>query len=562
MSLGNTLRTLGPSRLAPIGIVMIGVLAFFMYMASRFSTPNMAILYNDLDIKDSGQIIQKLESMNIPVQIRGDGTTIMVPGDQVARLRMVLAQDGLPRGGNLGYEIFDKSDGIATSSFVQNVNLVRALEGELSRTIGSLAPVRSARVHLVLPQRDVFSRQRQEPSASIVLQMRAGRLDRSQIAAVQHLVAAAVPGLKIGSVSIIDDQGSLLARGGEDPNSMGASSAEELRIATERRMVGEIESLLEKSVGPGRVRAEVTVEMDFDRITQSSETFDPERSVIRSSQTVSESVKSNESSGGSNNTVSVANNLPGSAPQGGAAGAASGASNETGRTEETTNFEVSKTVTQKVSEAGQIKKQSVAVLVDGTYTTDAEGKQTYAPRSEESLKQIETLVKTAIGYNEDRGDTVQVVNMQFVNPATDAPGTEAAAAGGIMGFSNSEIMRLVETVVMGLVGILALLLVVRPLMTRLADGGGGGGNARGNSLAGRGGNLALPSPGNDGQLALPEPDVSNTELDEMINMRQIEGRIKASSLKRISEIVEKHPEETLSIIRTWLYQGKEARQQE
>lgn len=555
MSLSNTLRTLGPSRLAPIGIVMVGVLAFFMYMASRFSTPNMAMLYNDLDVKDSGQIIQKLESMGVPVQIRGDGTAIMVPADQVARLRMTLAQDGLPRGGNLGYEIFDKSDGLATSSFVQNVNLVRALEGELSRTIGSLGPVRSARVHLVLPQRDVFSRQRQEPSASIVLQMRSGRLDRSQVAAIQHLVAAAVPGLKTNNVSIIDDQGSLLARGGDDGSTMGASNAEEMRIATERRMVQEIESLLEKSVGPGRVRAEVTVDMNFDRITQSSETFDPEKSVIRSSQTVTESANSNEAGGGGA-SVSVANALPDSGESSGGGGG--GNSNQNERTEETTNFEVSKTVTQKVSESGEIKRLSVAVLVDGTYTTDAEGKQTYAARSEESLKQLETLVKTAIGYEEDRGDTVQVVNMQFVNPAEAVGGTEAGSGpGGIMGFSNAEIMRLAETLILGLIGILALLLVVRPMMRSLA-----GGPSAGNAVGGRsgGGNLALPAPGGgDGQLALPEPEVGNSEFEEMINMRQIEGRIKASSLKRISEIVEKHPEETLSIVRTWLYQGKEAR---
>ncbi len=556
MSLGNTLRTLGPSRLAPIGIVMVGVLAFFMYMASRFSTPNMAVLYNDLDIKDSGQIIQKLESLGVPNQIRADGSQIMVPGDQVARLRMLLAQDGLPRGGSLGYEIFDKSDGLATSSFVQNVNLVRALEGELSRTIGSLGPVRSARVHLVLPQRDVFSRQREEASASIVLQMRSGRLDRSQVAAIQNLVAAAVPGLKINNVSIVDDQGSLLARGGDDSNSSGANNAEELRVGTERRMVQEIESLLEKSVGPGRVRAEVSVEMNFDRITQSSETYDPEKSVIRSSQTVSESGKSRE--GGQRDGVSVANNLPDSQAGAGAAIA----SNQNDRTEETTNFEVSKTVTQKVREAGEIKRISVAVLVDGSYTTDAEGKQTYQPRSEENLKQLETLIKGAVGFQEDRGDTVQVVNMQFVNPVDAAPGTVAEAAGGMMGFSSSEIMRLAETLVMGLVGILALLLVVRPLMNRLAAEPAGGGRG---AIGGRsgGGNLALPAPGGGGeQLALPEPEVSNAELDEMINMRQIEGRIKASSLKRISEIVEKHPEETLSIIRTWLYQGKEARNAE
>lgn len=552
MSFSNTLRNLGPSRLAPIGIVMVGLLAFFVYMASRFTTPNMQLLYNNLDPKDGGQIVAKLEGMNVPVQIKADGTQIYVPSDQVAKLRMLLAQDGLPRGGNMGYEIFDKTDGLSTSSFVQNINLVRALEGELARTISSLGPVKSARVHLVLPQREVFSRQKQEPSASIVLQMRSGRLDRSQVSAVQHLVAAAVPGLKPGQISIIDDQGSLLARGGGD-ESIGSSlsTSEEARVSLERRMSGEIESLLEKSIGPGKVRAEVSADMDFDRITTSSETYDPESRVIRSSQTEEESAQ-NEEGGNGGGAVSVANNIP----DGAQAPAAASSATKNNRTTETVNYEISKTVKQQVRESGQIKKLSVAVLVDGIYTKNDKGEESYQPRTEENLKQLETLVKTAIGFNEERGDVVQVVNMQFVAPAPLTDGASSDdAAGGMMGFSNSELMRLVETLVMGLVGILALLLVVRPMMMRAMEPAGA--MAGGGRIArGGGGVPQLAGPSGDGGGGMDEADLRNSELEEMINMKQIEGRIKASSLKRISEIVEKHPEETLSIIRNWLYQGK------
>ncbi len=551
MSFANTLRNLGPSRLAPIGLVMIGLVAFFVYMASRFTTPNLQLLYNDLDPKDSGAIVAKLEGMKIPVQIKGDGTQIFVPGDQVAKLRMLLAQDGLPRGGSMGYEIFDNTDGLSTSSFVQNINLVRALEGELARTISSLGPVKSARVHLVLPQREVFSRQKQEPSASIVLQMRTGRLEGSQVAAIQHLVAAAVPGLKPTQISIIDDKGALLARGGGDESfNSSISSTEEARVSLERRMSGEIESLLEKSIGPGKVRAEVTAEMDFDRITMNSEIYDPESRVVRSQQTEEESGTSEESGGGG--TVSVANNIP----EGQQSGAAGSNSNKNNRTSETINYEISKTIKQQVKESGQVKKLSVAVLVDGTYTKDDKGVETYAPRSEDNLKQLESLVKTAIGFDEERGDVVQVVNMQFVSPTISTEGASSDdAAGGIMGFSNSEIMKLVEMLVMGLVGILALLLVVRPMMMRALEPAGamsGGGRMVRGSMP----QLTGPSGGSEMGADMAELEVKNSELEDMINMKQIEGRIKASSLKRISEIVEKHPEETLSIIRTWLYQGK------
>jgi flagellar M-ring protein FliF len=525
---------------------MVGLIAFFVYIATHIGGQDMSLLYGDLAARDSGQIISKLEAMNVPVQVKGDGA-IYVPGDKVGRLRMLLAQDGLPNGASLGYEIFDKSEGLATSNFVQNINLVRALEGELSRTISALQPVKSARVHLVLPQREAFSRQKQDPSASIVLQMRSGRLEAGQIMAIQHLVAAAVPGLKPNQVSIIDEQGSLLARGGDETSSGGAN-AEEARIAFERRMVSEIESLLEKSVGAGKVRAEVTAEMDFDRITTSAELYDPEGRVARSQNTVEESNTSAEGSSGSG-PVGVQGNLPEGQ---GAAGASASNSNKSGRTEETVNYEISKTIKQQVREAPQLKKLSVAVLVDGMYTTDKDGKATYQARPEDNLKQLETLVKTAIGFSDDRGDTVKVVNMQFVAPEVIAATEEA---GGFMGLEKRDLMKLVETLVMGLVGILALLLVVRPMIMRLTDVGAGGGARVGGGRAVP--QLAAPSSGGgSSQAALPEPEMTNTELDEMINLKQIEGRIKTSSLKRISEIVEKHPDETLSIIRSWLYQGK------
>ncbi len=543
MSVSETMRNLGPSRLAPIAAIFVGLIGFFVYIATNISAPNMSLLYNDLEARDSGQIIAKLESMNIPVQVKGDGSQIFVPGDQVAKLRMLLAQEGLPNGGNLGYEIFDKSDGLATSSFVQNINLVRALEGELSRTISSIGPVKSARVHLVLPHREMFSRTRQEPSASIVLQMRAGRLDRSQVAAIQHLVAAAVPGLKPAQISIVDNQGSLLARGGEDASALSLATSEENRLNFERRVASDIESLLERSIGPGKVRAEVSAEMDFDRITLSSETYDPESRVVRSQQTVEESGQSQE--GGGSGEVGAAGNLPPGQESG-----AAGSTNKNNRTEETVNYEISKTVKQEVRESGQVKKLSIAVLVDGTYTTDAEGKQTYQPRPEDNLKQIETLVKSAIGFNEERGDTVEIVNMQFVQP--EPLSDEELSDGSIMGFDKSEIMKLVETLVMGIVGVLALLLVVRPMMTKLLEPAGAGG-AR---IAPSRPMQQLAGPDSGAGIPMEEMDVSNPELDEMINLKQIEGRIKASSLKRIGEIVEKHPEETLTIIRSWMYQGK------
>ncbi|MGD9649339.1 MAG: flagellar basal-body MS-ring/collar protein FliF [Dongiaceae bacterium] len=545
-------------RLAPIFLTLLGCLAFFAYVMSRFSAPGMSLLYTDLDARDSGQIVQKLESLNIPVQVRGDGNQILVPSDQVGRLRMLMAQEGLPKGGSVGYEIFDKAEGLGTSNFVQSINHVRALEGELARTIGSLSIVRSARVHLVLPARELFSRDKQPPSASIVLQLRSAiGLERAQIAAIQHLVAAAVPNLQPNNISIVDDQGNLLARGSNDNNggNAGLATSEEMRMGFENRLAREVETLLEKSFGNGAVRAQVSAEMNFDRQTISSETYDPEGRVARSQQTVEETQKSQESGGGA---VSVQNNLP---EGGSSAGGGGGANNQNNRTEETVNYEISKTVKQQVREGGEIKRLSVAVLVDGTYTANEEGKQTYAPRNEDELKKIEGLIKTAIGFNEERGDKVEIVNLQFKQISLPADAGGDAKEGLIMGFTKQEIMRLAELLILAVLGILALLIVVKPILSRLMSGAPMGGGYMGSSsamLSGPSRNMAqLPGPsGGGGQSAAPElPEVTNSELDEMINMKQIEGRIKASSLKRLSEIVEKHPEETLSVVRTWLYEG-------
>ncbi|MFZ0693186.1 MAG: flagellar basal-body MS-ring/collar protein FliF, partial [Alphaproteobacteria bacterium] len=403
--------------------VTIGFVAFFAFLVSRLSGPEMSLLYSDLDTSDSGKIIAKLDAQAIPYELRGNGTQIYVPSDRVLRLRMGLAEEGMPSGGSVGYELFDKADALGTTNFVQNVNLERALEGELARTIRSLDTVESARVHLVLPRRQLFSREQEEPSASVVLKLRgAGRFSPQQVAAVENLVASAVPGLKPNRISIVDDKGNLLARPNDSPDgSTSGTGAEEMRLSYEDHLAQSIETLLERSVGPGKIRAEVTADMDFDRISTNAEIFDPDGQVVRSTQTVEEQANSSDNSG--QQSVSVAQNLPQTqqtAP--GAAGqnqqsAATGptSSNKSNRTEETVNYEISKTVKNQVRESGIIKRVSVAVLVDGTYATAPDGTKKYTPRGDAEMQQLEKLVRSAIGYDQQRGDVVQLVNMPFAS---------------------------------------------------------------------------------------------------------------------------------------------------
>ncbi len=535
--------------------VALGLLGFFGFFANKLSQPPMGLLYGDLDQNDAGQIVAKLEAQNVPFELRAGGSQVWVPQDRALRLRMSMAEQGLPRGGTIGYEVFDQSSALGATSFVQNLNLVRALEGELARTIGSLGPVSGARVHLSIPRRDVFSRERLEPSASVVLKLReTGRLPRNHVGAIQSLVASAVPGMKPTRVSIVDDRGTLLARGtgdGEDGSGVSsASGADERRLEMEQRLSRKIEEQLERAVGPGRVRAEVSLEMDFDRIVTNSESFDPEGQVIRSQQTVSENSDSTESSG--NQGVTVANNIP----DGDAAGGGNQNRSRTTRQEETINYEVTKRVTSHVREVGSVKRLSASIIVDGITTIGADGKPSYQARNPEQIEQLRLAARSAVGFNERRGDTLELINMPFAAPDGFAAGGAVAggAEPGMFDLSRAEILRITELAILFIVAILVILLVARPLIGAIGRAATmrvvGPGTAALPESGAMPAALAAPAAGT--ALAVAAGVAQNPA--SQIDLDSIDGRMGASSMKKIGEIVDKHPDETVAILRNWIYQ--------
>jgi flagellar M-ring protein FliF len=551
----QSIARLGATRLVAIVGVGAAMVAFFVFLTTRIATPAMSLLYADLDLKDSAQIVQKLDAMTVPYQLRGDGGQILVPADQVARLRMAMAEQGLPRGGSVGYELFDKSDSFGSSTAAQGINQVRALEGELERTISGLGPVQAARVHLVLPRRDLFARDSQEASASIVVKLRgAEHLSKGQVAAIQQVVASAVATLKPSRVSVVDGAGMLLARGdGQDANAASGAGAEGFQADYETRVARNVEDMLERSLGPGKARVDVRADIDFDRITTSSESFDPDGQVVRSTQTVTQN---DDSTNGNDQPVTVTNNLP----NGQAAATANGGRTKAARNEETINYEISKTTRSQVREAGDVKRLSVAVLVDGTYATKPDGTKEYAPRTPEELKQLTTLVRSAIGYTEKRGDTVEVVNLKFATPEEPAP---VAAPSGFLGFEKADLFRMGETLTLAVVALLVILLVVRPLIFKLLEGGGTAVGLEAAGLLADPGLAArpqLPPPaGMQGAMVpqganLPVP-MPRAPVEQMIDIGQVEGRVAASSIKKIGEIVDKHPEEAVAIVRSWMYQA-------
>jgi flagellar M-ring protein FliF len=400
-------------------------------------------------------------------------------------------------------------------------------------------------VHLVIPERPLFSRDKVDPSASIVMRVR-GTLEPGQVRAIRHLVATAVNGLRPERISIVDEAGNLLADGAsDDPN--GDISTDERQIAYENRLRKQVAAIVDSVVGPNHARVEVNADFDFNRITETSDKFDPDGRVVRSSQTREES----SASSANNNEVTVGNEIPqGQQAQNPAAPAAAPNApprDESRKTEEIVNYEISKITKTQVTEGGRVSRISVAVLVDGTYVRNDKGEVVYKPRSKEEIDQIAALVRSAIGFDQKRGDQVQVVNLPFAEPPAqpiEAPSGWLAA----LHFSKDDIMTAIEWVVMGLLGFAVLLMVVRPLVRRVLAPAGDG-------------VPALP-PASD----IPAMDAgvvaetvtfkaAPSETSKMIDIAQIQGQVHAQSVQKVGEIAGRNPHETVSIIRQWLHEN-------
>lgn len=529
----QSIKNLSPGRLASIAAIVIFLISFFVYLATKLNTGDYAVLYTDLEMEDAKQIVQHLETANIKYRLTKNGTEILVPEEDVNKMRIDTADLAMAsKGSNVGYEIFDNTDALGSTNFVQNVNLIRALEGELARTIRSVDHIKSARVHLVLPKREMFSREEQMPTASVVIKTDGGKLSLESIHSIQQLIAAAVPKLDVKNVSIVDSAGNLLTNNFEDEEAVTVANNEALRLEQERKMSLQVQNLLEKSVGEGKVRAQVNLDMDFDQIVTNEEIYDPDSQVVRSQATVTD----NSTTDNVEQPVSVAQNIP----NGDMVAAGTGSVSRKSRTEETVNYEISKVVRNKVKNSGTIKRLGVAVIVDGIYERNAEGKVVYRDRTPEEMEQIRSLVKSAVGFDAERGDMVEVANMKF---ASNQPEIETVSEVLIMGFTKDELIRIAEGIGVAIVAILVILLVIRPLINNAFETNTANGEGRFLGDNAEEDNLLLSN-------FLNEED---GEIDELINMNKIDGRIKVSSLKKINDIVEKNPDAAVNIIRGWLY---------
>ncbi|QOL20049.1 flagellar basal-body MS-ring/collar protein FliF [Candidatus Bodocaedibacter vickermanii] len=528
----EAIRRMGKTRVLLTAMFSVILLVMLMFLFSKLSTSSMVPLYNNIDPKTAGEIITKLEGQGTSYELRGDGSQILVSATEAPRLRMLFAQEGLPGSDGVGYEIFDKGDSLSTTAFTQDINYIRALEGELGKSIASLNSVAAVRVHLVIPKREPFQREQKVPTASVVIKIKGSNtLSPQNIQAIQHLVAAAVPGLDASRVAIIDNNGRLLAKSTDGADSQEVNNGiNNHRVLLEEKLSHTIESLVERTVGYGKVRAQVAVDLDLNRITESSELYDPATQVVRSSQVVSDISQEAQTE---NQPITLKNAVP--SPQGAAKGApAPVAQNKSTRNQEIINYEISKTVRQYVKESGDIKRLSIAVMVDGIRTQEGK-EEKYQPRSAEELETIKTVVKSAIGFQATRGDEIQVVHMPFAMETPEA----ASAYDWLFGFTKNDFFRLLEILAFLSVGLFLTFSIIKPFFK----------------------NLMLVMQSIKPSLRQKEIEADILAADqkrkppEAIQLKNVSGLVQSDTVNTIHSLLEDYPKQAAKVVNSWLNEG-------
>ena len=442
-----------PARRAAIAVVGVGSMALVLGVAWWAQQPLYRPLFTNLSPDDASAIVESLKAEKVTYQLEDGGRAVLVPAEKLYELRLSLASRGLPEGGGVGFEIFDKQT-LGQTDFQQRLNFQRALQGELSRTIGQLAGVDGARIHLAIPERSLFVAQNRQPSASVVVKLKQGRtLARAQVDGIVHLVASSVEGMDAGQVTVVDESGRVLTQDRRSDDQGGiTASVLEYQQGYERTLEDRIQSMLGTVVGRDRVIARVTAAMDFARVERTEETYDPDKAVLKQSHSVKEtSAGSKPASGPPGAAANLTNDSNANA---GAEGA------KTERKDDTASYEISKVVSRTVGPVGTLKSISVAVMVDGTYTGEGDKKQ-FAPRPAAELDRLKEIVKRAVGMDDKRGDKVEIVSVPFQSD----PPLEVEGVTGTVG-------RWAPVVGTRLLGVLFALVmffkVIRPLLVSLS----------------------------------------------------------------------------------------------
>jgi flagellar M-ring protein FliF len=462
------IRGLSPARRLTLLTLVLGTLAGLGFLMTWSGGIELRALYTNLDPQDAGAIVTRLKEQKIPYRVAADGRTLLVPAESLHEIRMQMASEGLPQGSGIGFEVFDNAK-LGMSEFAQNVNYQRALQGELARTIARIGEVESCRVHLVMPEKTLFVDREQLASASVAVKLKAGRrLSQEQISGIVHLVSSSVPRLAPDQVTVVDNSGKQLA-GSRGKAAYGGLSLDQLEYQgqVEKNLEERVKSMLEQALGEGKAVVRLACALDFQRHEKTEEHFLPDNRVIRSEQSLSESTRNSD--GTPQGVPGVRSNTPGpDLMQNQTLGAGASAFEKQDRT---VNYEIGKITSRILEPVGRITRVSVAVLVDGTYKTltpkGGASEREYLPRTSEEMQKIEALVKRAVNFDADRGDTVEVVNIPF-EPSDWTKSDEAKSPGGWLAWLEQATPYLKQGVI-GLFLLLTFLFFVKPLVRWLTE---------------------------------------------------------------------------------------------
>ena len=499
--------------------------------------PNYTLLYANLSSKDAGQVIDALQSSGIQFKVDEATGAVMVESSKLQSARMELAKDGLPEGNAMGFEMLQKEQGFGTSQFIETARFQRALEGELARTISELRNVKNARVHLAIPKRSVFLRDRSEPTASVMTDLYSGRtLDEEQIAAIVHLVSSSVPHLKPGNITVVDQRGELLSSGASDTGMAQTSTQFSYNRKLEQNYADRVRQLLEPIVGAGSVRASINADLDFTVTERTQETFNPDLPALRSEQ-VSED--SSQNSAGASGIPGALSNQPPEAAELQAPDAAAGVDGEAASMPRNSskrsvrNYELDKTVSHTKLATGTIRRLSIAVVIDNKQELDENDELVNKPWTPEELERFTTLVKEAVGFNGARGDTVNIINSSFM----PLPEAEAVPEPSMM---EQPWVWNVGKQAVGAIGVLILIFgVLKPVLRSLAEKGSHA-NAMVPAVAG-----AQGGAGSEDQLSLSGAGSQQAQLEgPKAGYEQ--------NLETAKGVVSEDPKRVAQVVKNWV----------
>ncbi len=527
---------LAPQQKIILGVATLGSIILIIVLFGLLNQPSYSTLYTNIHEEDAARIVEELNNKKIPYKLDNGGTTIQVPEEMVHQTRLDMASKGIPSSGIVGYEIFDQST-LGMSEFIQRLNFKRALEGELARTIIQQEGIESARVHIVVPEKSVFKAEQKETTASIVIKLKNGySLDAGSIAAITKLVSSSVEGLDQNRVSLIDSKGRLLSKDlGDDNLSASTSKQYEVRQNIENYLSGKAQTLLDNVLGYGNSMVQVNVELDFDQVEKTMETYDPESQIAISEQTIK--------------TENTGSNMVDSSAQ----------TSENS----TVNYEISKSIERVIQGSGNIKKLTVAAVINEIpkkVEEDGKVKIVYEPRPQDQLVKLEQLVKNSVGFDEERKDNFSLVNIPFETNSIEEFPEEELNNPGLFDFQNID--QIINIIIV-LIGIISSLLFIKSLMTKikkekiligtvnpaeLAYGTSGGSSSMENLGLSKGKQSKPLTEGRKREL-LPIGDLEDEISDE--------AALKKNQQDKIANYVSKNPIDAAKLINSWLHDEEE-----